>query len=104
MPGAPDDSLMIQAVRHTHKRLKMPPTGKLNDAQIADLARWIQGGAVWPAAQPAGPVSAGNGLRPEQRAFWSFAPLRLLPDPVVKNGEWPKGSVDRFILANTTPA
>ena len=100
VPGAPNDSLMIQAVRHTHKRLKMPPTGKLNDAQIADLARWIQGGAFWPAAQPAGPVSAG----PEQRAFWSFVPLRLLPDPVVKNGEWPKGSVDRFILANTTPA
>jgi mono/diheme cytochrome c family protein len=99
VPGAPDDSLMIQAVRHTHKRLKMPPAGKLNDAQIADLARWIQGGAVWPAAQPAGPVSAGNGLRPEQRAFWSFAPLRLPPDPVVKNSEWPKGSVDRFILA-----
>ena len=31
-------SLLIQAVRQTHARLKMPPGGKLADTEIADLA------------------------------------------------------------------
>ena len=33
----PDDSLLIQAVSYTHSRLKMPPTGKLKEEEIADL-------------------------------------------------------------------
>ena len=31
VPGNPDQSLLIQAVRQTHERLKMPPPGKLAD-------------------------------------------------------------------------
>src|SRR5215216_6682799 len=29
VPGKPDESILIQALRQTHPRLKMPPTGKL---------------------------------------------------------------------------
>ena len=29
MPGNPDESLLIQAIRQTHPRIKMPPGGKL---------------------------------------------------------------------------
>src|ERR1700722_4345881 len=46
--GDPDDSLMIQAVRQTHERLKMPPGKKLADSEIAALAEWIKTGALWP--------------------------------------------------------
>ncbi len=31
VPGKPDESLLIQAVRRTHERIKMPPQGKLQD-------------------------------------------------------------------------
>src|ERR1700730_14572838 len=37
VPGKPGESLLIQAVRRTHERFKMPPTGKLNDEEIATL-------------------------------------------------------------------
>lgn len=47
VPGNPDESLLLQAVRHQNG-LAMPPDGKLNETQIADLARWIQGKAPWP--------------------------------------------------------
>src|SRR5437764_9438941 len=40
--GNPDDSLLVQAVAQTHARLKMPPTGKLKDEEIADLRNWIK--------------------------------------------------------------
>src|SRR5438094_5962828 len=39
-PGKPDESLLIQAVRH-EQGLKMPPDGKLNESQIADLVAWV---------------------------------------------------------------
>src|ERR1044071_1730093 len=60
IPGKPDESLLIQAIRQTHERLKMPPNGKLKDQEIADIAEWLKSGAVWPAsttsaqAKPAG--------------------------------------------------
>ena len=55
VPGKPDDSLLIQAIRQTHPRLKMPPGGKLKDEEIAAIAEWVKSGAVWPAG--AAPVS-----------------------------------------------
>src|SRR5262245_20619244 len=40
VPGHPEASRLIQAVRQTGQ-LKMPPKTKLSDAQIADLVAWI---------------------------------------------------------------
>lgn len=47
VPGKPDESLLIEAVRQTGG-VKMPPDGKLSESQIADLVAWIKAGAVWP--------------------------------------------------------
>src|SRR4051794_14612656 len=48
VPGKPDDSLLVKAVRYTHEGLKMPPKGKLPDAVIADLEAWVKAGAADP--------------------------------------------------------
>src|SRR5262245_39638484 len=48
LPGNPAQSLMIQAVAHTHARLKMPPTGKLDPQDVANLDQWVKDGAVFP--------------------------------------------------------
>jgi mono/diheme cytochrome c family protein len=49
--GEPEKSLLLSAVRHTGE-LKMPMGGeRLTDAEIADLAAWIEAGAVWPETQ-----------------------------------------------------
>src|SRR3954454_7049239 len=34
VPGKPDDSLLVQAIRRTHERIKMPPSGKLPESDI----------------------------------------------------------------------
>lgn len=44
--GKPDDSLLLKAVRHAEGVEKMPPEGKLKDAEIADLAEWVKRGAA----------------------------------------------------------
>jgi mono/diheme cytochrome c family protein len=105
--GHPEDSLLIKAVMQTDPKLKMPMGGnKLKDNEIADLRYWIQTmAAFWPTedSQPgaAAPVSQAPQftIRPEQRKFWSFQPIKKPAPPRVKDAAWVKTPIDRFILA-----
>src|SRR5271165_5782572 len=74
VPGNPDASLLLQAVRQTHA-LKMPPGGRLKDSEIADLAEWVKGGAVWGSSVAA--IKAPEYVITEaQRTFWAFRPVQ----------------------------
>src|SRR4051812_34953529 len=57
VPGKPDRSLLIKAVRYEDDSLKMPPDGKLPAALVRDLERWVRDGAVDPRGKP-GAISA----------------------------------------------
>lgn len=95
VPGQPEQSLLIQAVRHTHARLKMPPAGKLSEEEIAKLVTWIRMGAIWPGS----PTLSSGEKRAEQRAFWAFQPIRRPALPKVKDSRWPRSPVDYFTLS-----
>src|SRR3974390_1944257 len=46
VPGDPEKSLLIKAIRYTDADLQMPPKGnKLPDTAIADLTAWVKMGA-----------------------------------------------------------
>ena len=47
VPGNPDKSLLIQAVRQTGD-LKMPQGGKLKPEEVQTLVEWVKMGAPWP--------------------------------------------------------
>ncbi|HXI38640.1 MAG TPA: DUF1549 domain-containing protein, partial [Bryobacteraceae bacterium] len=99
VPGDSDKSLLIQAIRQTGE-LKMPKGGKLKKEDIDALSEWVKAGAVWPEAAPVvAAKSGGYVIRPEQRAFWSFQPVRDPAPPPVRDTAWPKTGIDRFILA-----
>jgi mono/diheme cytochrome c family protein len=58
VPGDPEKSLLIEAIRQTGD-LKMPPKGdKLPDSEIANIVEWVRRGGVWDSAEPAKPVVA----------------------------------------------
>jgi mono/diheme cytochrome c family protein len=97
IPGDPDKSLMITAVRQTTE-LKMPKYGHLTEQQINDLTAWVKNGAVWP-EEPKTTQAGGYVIRPEQRQFWSFQPLAKPQPPKTKDAAWPMNNIDRFILA-----
>ena len=47
VPGKPEASRLIQAVRRTGE-LAMPPKGELPAAEVAALEKWVALGAPWP--------------------------------------------------------
>jgi truncated hemoglobin YjbI len=104
VPGDPDKSLLITAVRQTREDLKMPLGGKLTDAEVADLTAWVKAGAPWPkaaaAVQNGGPAPSKYTISPQRKKFWSFLPLSAPAVPAVKDTKWPKTNIDRFVLAN----
>jgi len=105
VPGRPEESLLIKAVTQVDPKLKMPMGGvKLKDNEIADLRYWIQAmAAFWPTedAKPAAVAAEESkfAIRPEQRKFWSFQPVRKPSPPIVKDTQWAKTPIDRFLLS-----
>ncbi len=99
VPGKPDESLLIGAVRHTGD-VQMPPAGKLEEQQIEALVEWVRLDAPWPEA----PQAAGVDLAEIQRRHWAFQPIANPAPPPVKDGSWERTPIDRFILAKLEAA
>ncbi|MCH9022132.1 MAG: PSD1 domain-containing protein, partial [Planctomycetes bacterium] len=97
IPGHPEKSLLIQAIRRTHKDLKMPPKKPLDDRVIADLVQWIKIGAPWPES-PNTNIDKQKNLPAIDH--WSFKPLTHPAPPQTKNDSWSITPIDRFILAS----
>jgi hypothetical protein len=83
-PGAPETSEAWLRITSPHDDEVMPPPEShktLSVAQKETLRRWIAGGAAY-------------------EPHWAFVPL---PDrvaaPVVQAASWPRGELDRFVLA-----
>ncbi|MBC7818912.1 MAG: DUF1549 domain-containing protein, partial [Planctomycetaceae bacterium] len=100
VPGDPERSLLIKAVRQTDNKLKMPPMKQLSEQQIADLTKWIQDGAVWPKVEftlPIGdPSPEYERLRNEH---WAWQPFGDVKAPAVRVADWARDDIDRFIQA-----
>ncbi len=52
VPGDPEQSLLVQAVRKTHDDIKMPPKATLPAPAVDALAAWVKMGAPWPKDAP----------------------------------------------------
>ena len=88
LPGSPDESLLIRAVRHVDADLKMPDD-KLPDGEIAILEAWVREGAIDPrVAEPATALTSGD--------WWSLRPLIAPPLPS-DTGPDPKSPIDAFL-------
>ncbi|MBI3851130.1 MAG: PSD1 domain-containing protein [Verrucomicrobia bacterium] len=96
VPGDPEKSLLIKAVRQTDKDLQMPHKDKkLPDAQIADLVAWVKMGAPDPRAVK---LETRNS-KFETSKWWAFQSPQTPPIPKVKNARWILSPIDSFVLA-----
>lgn len=103
VPGKPDDSLLLEAVRH--ESLQMPPDERLTDEQVAALERWVRMGAPWPVEAVAGPALGDQQhIRRVAQSHWSLQPVHKPDLPTVRNETWVKTPLDAFILARLEDA
>lgn len=99
--GDVEKSRILQVTSYL-ERLKMPPTGKLPDQELAVLRTWVERGAVWPSSDGDSTLAtrpAQKGYSRAQKEFWSFRPVTRPPLPTVRDMAWVRSPIDRFILA-----
>ncbi|MEM7234563.1 MAG: PSD1 and planctomycete cytochrome C domain-containing protein, partial [Planctomycetota bacterium] len=89
VPGKPEKSLLIAAVRHEGE-LEMPPDEKLPAGEIAVLQKWIAMGAPDPRESKTRKVDPAK--------LWALRPIVRSTPPAVKNTAWPRDGLDAFLL------
>jgi len=98
VPGQPDKSLLIQAIRY-HTDLRMPPKGKLSALEIADFETWVMMGAPDPRVDKM--VVAKNKIASptDPRDLWYLKPVKRFPTPAVADKNWSANPIDAFVFA-----
>ncbi len=99
VPGNPDESLLIRAIRYRDEELRMPPRAKLQGSVVADFEAWVKMGAPDPRTGPAVVAARPAVDLAKGREFWSFRPPKRSLPPAVKRADWPLGDIDRFLLS-----
>lgn len=89
IPGKPEESLLLEAVKYEDEYLKMPPKGKLSEGAIKDLEEWILRGAPDPRRGMKDQEGVQDGM--SKRDYWSYQPLKEVP------GVGEPGWIDRLV-------
>jgi mono/diheme cytochrome c family protein len=104
----PVESRLVRAISY-QSELKMPPTGKLKDEEIAALTEWVKMGAPWPETKgdsKNGSVSDASSTKraarkefsEEEKNFWAYLPVSRPVAPKIRDAAWVKSPIDAFIL------
>ena len=93
IPGKPDDSLIIKAVRYEDP--EMPPKKRLPEQVVNDFVEWVKMGAPDPRVEIAKATKPSAPKEP----LWSLKPVSNPKPPSVKQRHWPRSGLDAFVLA-----
>jgi len=88
VPGKPEASELVARITTSDADLKMPPADSglsLSKSEQDLLTEWVKQGAEW-------------------KGHWAFEPIVSPPLPDVKNAEWCRNPIDRFIVAKQEAA
>ena len=106
IPGEPEASLLITAVRYQQDDMQMPPDGKLSDDEIELLEHWVSEGAPGPEEDMGETEFSRLGDQPflfEQASnHWAFKEVKSTAPPEVEVRVWNRTPIDRFVMAKLT--
>lgn len=99
VPDQPIKSLLVQSLKWDS--YEMPPKGKLPAKTIKDFEHWISIGAPWPQSDSTPLIAPDKSYDWPQlkQSHWAFQPIAQPELPVVKQNDWPRNEIDRFVLA-----
>ncbi len=99
VPGNPGASLLLKAVKHLDKKLRMPQKQpKLPVQKIAILENWIKMGAPDPRKRELPSLITRDIDIEKGREFWAFQPVRKTAIPKARN-TWAHTDLDRLVQA-----
>lgn len=99
VPGEPDKSSLIHAVRYQGD-VQMPPAGKLADNELAKLTTWVKLGVPWGGAAPTPTTETMSERAARARAtHWAYRPIVGPELPAVADAAWNNNPIDRFVAA-----
>ncbi|MCA9026814.1 MAG: PSD1 domain-containing protein [Planctomycetaceae bacterium] len=97
--GNPDESLLIQRVRAG----EMPPgEAKVTPEELAVLESWVSAGARTARPEPES-IGPGLGVTPEERAFWSFQPIKRPEIPTFPEDARVRTPIDALLIKEIQP-
>ncbi|MDG1892192.1 MAG: PSD1 and planctomycete cytochrome C domain-containing protein, partial [Verrucomicrobiota bacterium] len=101
IPGDPNNSLLMRAIRYKEESMEMPPKGRLSDQTIARFETWISIGAPWPEITRKTTASREPNIdmATSRREHWAFAPIRKPSPPLIENTHALSNPIDQFIQA-----
>ena len=102
VPGDPENSLLVRAVRFTDPDLRMPPEkdgGKLSESQIHALESWVAMGAPDPRTEKVQRSTIEQHMD-RSKQHWAFQPVRKPAVPQVQTPDsGVQNSIDAFVLS-----
>lgn len=90
----PAESFLLEMVGYGQDTAQMPPDGKLDDASIDILARWINLGLPYPTPEN----DDQHGLHTSVD-YWAYQPINRPEVPFVHSKDWVSNPIDAFILS-----
>jgi mono/diheme cytochrome c family protein len=102
IPGNSRGSRLYRLITHAEEPYMPQDAPKLSDAEIGQIASWIEHGAPYdegliPSAKSA-PSWTERVVDPKARTFWSFQPLATARAPAeAARTAWPRNPIDAFI-------
>ena len=107
----PGRSLLLDMISYRDDDHQMPPDGKLEDADIERLTRWVAMGIPYdPAAEAEVPEPEEHEsvyqteINETTRNYWAFRPIRRPEPPATSHADWNRHPVDAFIAARLEEA
>jgi hypothetical protein len=98
VPGHPESSRLLHAVRYDDVELQMPPRGRLPETAVADLRKWIELGAPWPNETRAAPTKdAPIDLEARKAEHWCWRDLAETAPPAANEPDL--SPIDAFVRA-----
>ncbi len=97
--GDPDSSRLLRAIRYDDVTLRMPPKGRLPDAEVAILEEWVRRGAPWPDEPLPSKANDDEGfdLAERRESHWCWAPLSKPSTPPIADKLWARSPIDAFV-------
>ncbi|MGB1888814.1 MAG: DUF1549 domain-containing protein, partial [Akkermansiaceae bacterium] len=105
VPGDPDASPLIKAIRHDEDYEPMPSKSpKLSKLIIKDFEEWIRMGAPDPRLKKPTKEEMESQVdwervREKRKEWWSFQPIEKTIPPEASHPEWNRATIDQFVYA-----